>query len=270
MPEVQSSMHINSPVIKRAEIRHRMLMVNKPLDTLKDTYVLSYIRRGQRESFGGDTVLPKRPTCASRPRWYDVSNYPKGSIILPKLVKYRHIAPWNEEKLPANCALMVVEAKKPQRNKALAAVLNSTLVAFVKPYFSRTVGTEAHTQLDVYAANILPVTNIEELSDAAVTRLANAFDALGDRPVTHLVEQRFLEAQNLAELHDKQIEPRELPLELQRPERQALDKEVLRAIGVPPVKVEALLQRLYGEVTRYFNEGRLVELQANENKKKTK
>jgi hypothetical protein len=183
---------------------------------------------------------------------------------------YRHIAPWNEEKLPVNCALMVVEAKNAERNKALAAALNSTLVAFVKPYFSRTVGTEAHTQLDVYAANILPVPNVNTLSDAAVKKLAAAFDALGDRAITRLVEQRFFEAQNLSELSDRQIEPRDLPLELQRGDRQALDREVLRAIGVPQQEVDSLLQRLYREVTRHFNEGRFLELQANENKKRAK
>jgi len=270
MPEVQSLMHIESATIKRSEIRHRMLLVNKPLETLKGTHVLAYIRRGQREHFGGDTVLPKRPTCAGRPLWYDVTNYPCGSIVLPKLVKYRHIAPWNEEKLPVNCALMVVEAYDSKHNKALAAVLNSTLVALIKPYFSRTVGTEAHTQLDVYAANILPVPDVPELGEAALERLAVAFDRLGDRPITHLVEQRLLAAQNLSELQDKRLEPDELPLELQRADRQALDKEVLRAIGVSEDQVDSMLHRLYFEVTRFFNEGRVVELQANENKKRTK
>ncbi|HEY5503629.1 MAG TPA: hypothetical protein VIK28_00615, partial [Sedimentisphaerales bacterium] len=87
MPEVQSLMHIKSALIKRDEIKHRMLMVNKPVEALKGTHVLAYIRRGQHETFGGDTALPKRPTCAGRPLWYDVTNYPGGSIILPKLVK---------------------------------------------------------------------------------------------------------------------------------------------------------------------------------------
>ena len=270
MPEVQSLMHIESAVIKRQEIQHRMLMVDKPVEALKKTHVLSYIRRGQRETFGGDMPLPKRPTCASRALWYDVSNYPRGSIILPKLVKYRHIAPWNEQKLPVNCALMVVEAKDAERNQALAAVLNSTLVAFIKPYFSRTVGTEAHTQLDVYAANILPVPNVDSLPLSTIRKLAKAFENLGDRPITHLVEQRLLTAQNLAELKDRQLEPREWPLELQHEDRQTLDKEVLRAIGVPEAQTDSLLRRLYLEVTRFFNQGRFLELQANENKKRAK
>lgn len=79
-------MHIKSAFVKRGEIQHRMLVVDKPAEALKGTHVLSYIRRGQRETFGGDMPLPKRPTCASRPLWYDVTHYPTGSIILPKLV----------------------------------------------------------------------------------------------------------------------------------------------------------------------------------------
>src|SRR5207249_6243882 len=102
---------------------------------------------------------------------------------------------------------MVVEATQQERNKALAAVLNSTLVAFVKPYFSRNVGTEAHTQLDVYAANILPVPNVDVFPKSTLNRLAKAFENLGDRPITHLVEQRLLDAQNLSELKAKELEP---------------------------------------------------------------
>ena len=165
---------------------------------------------------------------------------------------------------------MVVEAKNPGRNKALAAVLNSTLVAFIKPYFSRTVGTEAHTQLDVYAANILPVPNVQLLPMDTIGRLAKAFEELGNRPITHLVEQRLLKAQNLSELKDRRLEPREWPLELQREDRQTLDKEVLRAIGLPEAQTDPLLRKLYFEVTRLFNEGRFLELQANENKKRAK
>lgn len=270
IPEVQSLMHIESVVIKREQIKHRLLMVSQPPAALKGTHVAAYLRYGKRETFGGKIPLPDRPTCASRPRWYDVTNYARGSIILPKLVLYRHLAPWNEDKLPANCALMVVEAKDPQRSKALAAVLNSTLVALIKPHFSRALGTEAHTQLDVYAANILPVPNVAAQSEPTIRRLAAALDALGDRPVTHLVEQRMLDAQNLAQLKGQQPEPRDLPLELQRADRQALDREVLRSIGVPEETLNGLLERLYREVTRFFNQGRFVELQTNENKKRAK
>jgi hypothetical protein len=268
--EVQSLMFIESALISRVSIKHRLLVVSKPLEALKGTHVLTYLRFGQRESFGGTTPVPKRPTCASRPRWYDLTNYSRGSIILPKLVKYRHIAPWNGEKLPVNCALMVVEAKDTRRNRALAAVLNSTLLALIRPYFSRHVGTEAHTQLDVYAANVLPVPDVNALSARSVERLTAAFEALSNRPVSHLVEQRLLDVQNLSELKDRQLEPKCLPLELQRTDRQALDLEVLRALGVPEQAVAGLRDRLYLEVTRFFNEGRFIELQANENRKRAK
>src|SRR5208283_4765819 len=132
----------------------------------------------------------------------------------------------------------------------------------------RNVGTEAHTQLDVYAANILPVPNIAEMPNETIERLAGAFDNLGDRPVTHLVEQRLLEVQNISDLKDRQLEPREFPLELQREDRKALDKEVLFAIGVSKREANSVLNQLYLQVTRFFNEGRFVELQANENRRR--
>jgi hypothetical protein len=112
------------------------------------------------------------------------------------------------------------------------------------------------------------VPNVDLLPISTIRKLAKAFENLGHRPITHLVEQRLLAAQNLAELKDRQLEPREWPLELQREDRQILDKEVLRAIGVPEAYADSLLRRLYLEVTRFFNGGRFLELQANENRKR--
>ena len=267
-PEVHSLMTIEGVRFSQTQTHRVILLVGEPLDVLKSTHVLAYIRYGQREAFGGDLPASKRETCANRPRWYDVTNYPKGSIILPKLVQYRHIAAWNCDNLPVNCALLVVEAKAADQNKALAAVLNSTLVAFVKPYFSRKLGNEANTQLDVYAANILPVPNVAQMPKETVQILAAAFDALGDRPVTQLVEQRLLDIRTLDVLNGQEAEPGELPMELQRPDRQALDRAVLRAIGIPENEAGKFLGRLYREVTRFWNGARIVEIQAMENRKR--
>src|SRR5437870_1251610 len=128
--------------------------------------------------------------------------------------------------------LMAVDCKNMERNKALAAVLNSTLIAFIKPYFSRKLGNEANTQLDVYAANILPMPNVMEMPDKMIERLADAFDGLGSRAILQLVEQRFLDIKHPKDLLDQETEPRELPIELRQPDRQRLDRTVLRAIGV--------------------------------------
>ncbi len=267
--EIHSLMTIESVRFSQVQTQRVMLIVDEQLEALKNTCVLAYIRYGQRESFGGDTPVSKRESCAGRPKWYDLTNYPKGRIILPKLVQYRHIVAWNNDNLPVNCALLVVEAKDTKRDKALAAVLNSTLVAFVKPYFSRKLGNEANTQLDVYAANILPVPNVATMPEETIESLAAAFDALGDRPVTQLVEQRLLDIRAVAGLKMQDAEPRELPVELQQPDRQALDKAVLRAIGIPEKKIGQFLDRLYLEVTWFWNGARIVEIQAMENRRRT-
>ena len=270
LPEIHSLRTIDSVLITRDLLKRKILLVNKSLDSLKGKYVQNYIRYGQRETFGGEVTVAKRESCASRPRWYDVTNYPTGTIVFPIIVQYRHIISWNPDKLPVNHALMVIESKSPKHNKALAAVLNSTLVAFIKPYFSRKLGNEANTKLDIYAANILPVPNLAEMSDKTIEALAAAFDALGDRPVTKLVEQRLLDMRNVSDLKEQDAEPREWPLELQQPDRQALDKAVLKAIGVPAGELESVQNHLYQEVTRYWNSARLVELQAKENRKRSK
>jgi hypothetical protein len=85
-----------------------------------------------------------------------------------------------------------------------------------------------------------------------------------------LVEQRFLEIRNPEDLRDQETKPREPPIELQQPDRQRLDRAVLSAIGVSSAEKEQLLERLYREVTQFWNEARVVEIQAIENRKRSK
>lgn len=270
LPEVQSLMHIQKVQIRTKDVRHRMLVVSQPKAALNGKYVLDYIHFGERETFGTKIPTHKRPSCSSRKLWYDLSGYPVASIILPKLVQYRHIVSWNKHQLPVNCALMVVAGNSGVSDKALAAVLNSTLTAFIKPFFSRKLGNEANTQLDVYAAKMLPVVDVSRLSKDAVKRLEAVFDALEDRPVTGLVEERLFAAQSWDTLTDRDAEPRDVPEELKHSDRQNLDREVLLALGVPKSEVEIWLQRLYAETTRFFNEARLVEFKAMRNRQRSK
>ena len=182
MPEIHSLMTIEGVRIKRDQISRVVLLVKEPMTALKGTYVGTYLRYGQKETFGGETTVAERESCAGRPLWYDIANYPQGTIVLPIIVQYRHIVSWNPRNFRSNDALMVVECKQSERNKALAAVLNSTLVAFIKPYISRRLGNEANTQLDVYAANMMPVPNIMDM-ETNLKALAKAFDDLQDRPI---------------------------------------------------------------------------------------
>ena len=269
-PEVQSLMHIDRVQIHLKDVPHRMFLVSKPKAALKGTYALDYIHFGERETFGDKVTTDKRPSCQGRKLWYDLGGFPIAPIILPKLVQYRHIISWNARKLPANCALMVVGGNRGVSHKALAAVLNSTLTAFIKPYFSRKLGNEANTQLDVYAAKMLPVVDVSSLSKNQIKKLEQVFDRLVDRPVTGLVEERLLAAQNWDTLTDRDAEPRDVPQELKHADRQNLDREVLLALGVPKNEVETWLRRLYDESTRFFNAARLVEFQAMRNRLRSK
>jgi hypothetical protein len=270
VPEVHSLMHIDRVQIRAKTIRHRLLVVGKPKSALKGTYVLQYIHFGERETFGTRITTNKRPSCSGRVHWYDMGDVATGDVILPIIVQYRHIISWNKNQLPVNHALMVVGGNRGVSDKALAAVLNSTLVAFIKPYFSRKLGNEANTQLDVYAAKMLPVVDISGLPKDQVKRLEQAFDALEDRPITGLVEERLLAAQNWDTLTDRDAEPRDVPEELKHTDRRDLDREVLLALGVPKSELEVWLRRLYEETTRFFNAARLVEFQAMRNRLRSK
>ncbi|MGB9911323.1 MAG: HsdM family class I SAM-dependent methyltransferase [Microgenomates group bacterium] len=63
---IKSPRECKSIVINPKDLKYRVLMIHKDKEELKGTNVLKYIKEGERKGFH------KRPTCASRKRWYDL------------------------------------------------------------------------------------------------------------------------------------------------------------------------------------------------------
>ena len=85
-----------------------------------------------------------------------------------------------------------------------------------------------------------------------------------------MVEQRFLDAKSVSDVIGLDSTPQELPIELQQADRQALDRTVLEALGIPVREVDDWLNRIYKEVTHFWNEARIIELHAIENRRRSK
>jgi hypothetical protein len=272
-PEVHSLMEIDSVSIDPKKLKRQILLVSEPKDKLKSTYVLKYIEWGERETFGdpdGNTV-PERSTVASRVsggrQWYDLTPSSRGGIIFPKLAQYRHIISLNPKRLCISSALMMVDYENYALNDALAALLNSTLVAFIKPHFCRQLGREGNIQLDVYAANELPVPDLKRATPAAIVKLRDAIQGLAKRAIGPMLEERFAEAKRYAQIQGLEDNPVELSEELRQADRRQLDDAVFELIGIEdPDERARLIERLYHEVTLFNRRVRILELQAIENK----
>ena len=112
-PEVHSLMQVDRPVVSREQLDRVVLWVSQELKDIKGTYAWHYINWGSKQTFASEkskpVPVPLRPTCASRPRWYDVTGLEPGIGFWPMAQKYRHIVPWN----PARSAVQPQSLRHP-------------------------------------------------------------------------------------------------------------------------------------------------------------
>jgi hypothetical protein len=269
-PEVHSLMKINSVAVRSADLDRLILLVGKPQPKLKGTLVIKYIQYGEKETFGGDTRVPERPTCKSRNLWYDVTGNTRGDVLWSMTHKYRHIAPSNPELLICNHRLFAVRAKDKRFGSAVAALLNSTLVAFFKHYYGRYAGMEHTLDTEVIDVDMLPVPDLRKGTTKQIQALESAFAKMAGRQIDSFLEDAFLEMIPLNKLDSMKSAAPTLPRELKHSDRQELDKAVLRLIGVPEAEVRNVFDRLYAETTLLYRRGRIQDIKTAANKRRVK
>ena len=71
---IKSPRECHSILVKPEDLKYRILMIHKDKKELKGTNVLKYIEWGEKKGYH------KRPTCASRGKWYDLGLRSPASI----------------------------------------------------------------------------------------------------------------------------------------------------------------------------------------------
>lgn len=274
--EVHNLMVVSSPRVSESELNRFMLIVDEFPEKIKRKLVYRYIRYGEKETFGGSVPVSQRPTCSSREsanrKWYDLSPGWRGQLLWSIAHGYRHIVPFNYENLVCNKRLFKIRAiDNGDESKALCAILNSTLMAMFKQHFGRIVGREGHLDTEVIDVNLMPVPDPRKVTSELKARLESSLDSLAERDVGMLLEGAFWDCKRVHQAEQIKDQPIQWPDELRQPDRQVLDEAVLELIGVAdPEERSRLRERLYDEVTRFYRQVRLLELQAIENKMRTR
>ncbi|MBM4019589.1 MAG: hypothetical protein FJ288_14930, partial [Planctomycetes bacterium] len=272
-PEVHSLMEVRRPVIRARDLDRVVLWVDKPLGRIAGTYAAKYIRWGARETFQSDksrpAPVPKRSTCASRPRWYDLTSEKTGAAFWPKTQKYRHIVPVNPERLVCNCNLYYLLPRGLTRleAEALAAVLNSTVLGLFKHFYGRYAGSEGTLKTEVVDCMLMHVPDPRGAPRQVLRRLRLALRPLVSREVTHLVDEEMLNCHSLIAMRTLLKSAPALPRELRQPDRRALDGLVLEMMGVGSAQErDRLLDELYRDTTAYYRFQRTQDIQAMVNR----
>ncbi len=178
--------------------------------------------------------------------------------------QYRHIIAANPERLICNHNLFDIAPSglKVAEQRALVAVLNSTLVALFKTFYGRFAGTEGNLKTEVVDVNLLEVPDPRGISGDLAKRLTGALRRMGKRPVGRLVEEQLMDCRTPERARRLAAGPPMLPRELCQPDRRELDDAVLEWLGVSdPNERNELIDRLYEATARHFREIRVVEIE---------
>ncbi len=273
-PEVHSLMQVDRPVVTTEQLDRVVLLVEQPLNELKKTYAHDFIVWGSKQTFASNkskTVpVPERETCAARETWYDLTGTHPGIGFWPMAQQYRHIIPANPNGLICNHNLFDLHplSLDPKAKHALMPILNSTVVAFVKPFYGRYAGTEGNLKTEVVDTLLIEIPDPRNVTESLLNRLGSAFTSMQGRKVTHLVEEAFLNCHTAAEVRAAAKLPLGLPVELQQADRRDLDDAVFELLGVTSAKRrQELIDQLYREVAQHYRDIRIIEVQKMEQRR---
>ena len=208
---IKSPRECKSIVVKPEDLKHRVLMIHKDRKDLKGKKVLKYINEGERKGFN------KRPTCASRSRWYELSEV-KADVIWIKGIWDRHFIPVADFKPFIDQQLYAARPEKKAYLKIIAPLLNSTYFAVFQELTGRVTFGEGILWIAVYEPMQLFVIDPEKIAIAISTKLVEAFNKLKQRDVGTVFEEIGTENRD------------KVSLDMVKPDRRELDKIIMGEI----------------------------------------
>jgi len=264
-PEVHSLMEVEGFAVLPENCSRLILLVSKPKDELKGTYVLKYIRWGETKAFNSG------PTCASRMNenheWYDLTGHQRGTLFWPMTQQYKHAIPRNYANLLCNANLYDVIPYDADPD-IFAGILNSSWVVLSKFQFGRPVGVEGGFKTQVIDAEMMLIPDPAKGTEPSRQRVSNAFENLKQRKALMFLSERRLRTM----AYTSSGKTRELDglsdlTELDMPDRRELDDAVLEMLGVnSPTARQELIDELYVYLKDFFEATRQKEEKAIINK----
>ena len=241
VPEVHRLAEVTSVEVDPAALPRKMVSIDRPLSELAGTHAAAYIRWGQRRP----RQFHKRSTCAGRDPWYDITGFDTPTILWSMSHKYRHLAPFNPARVVPNHNLFGIWSPEGVPDDLLCAILNSTLVGWIKCFVSRPMGTEGF-KTEVVDVRRLPIPDPRNISDDLRLRIQTAFADMRRRTTQNLVDELGLQ------------------------DRQDLDDAVFELLGVEdPRERSRLREELYTATRALYGSLRHVEVQATHNRSRT-
>ncbi len=265
-PEVHSLMEIKGFIARPEDCARQILLVSAPKKDLRGTYVLEYIKWGERQGVNAGSTCAARAT-ASR-QWYDLTGQARGDLFWPMAQQYRHAVPRNIANLQANHNLFDITCPASLDPDVMAGVLNSTFVVLSKFQFGRPVGVEGNLKTEVVDTTMMLVPDPRGADPAVLKRVKAAFKKLMKRDALAFLSERRLRTMSYT-AKKKVDDLDQLPdtTEMDMKDRHELDDAVLELLGEKdPVVRRQTREALYEYLRGFFESTRRKEEHAIANK----
>lgn len=208
---IKSPRECKSIIVNPDDLKYRVLMIHKDKKDLKGTNVLKYIQWGEQQGYD------KRPTCASRERWWDLGEYKPSKCLWVMTIRERFLTYFNKEGVFVDARLYDIYSKI--NPKLLGSILNSTLSIFNIELLSRSYGGGGGPiDVKVYEVGDLQIVDISSISKLQLKNISKAFDKLCQREIGSVFSE--LNANS----------PEEVSLDKVKPDRRELDKIIMDEI----------------------------------------
>jgi len=205
---IKSPRECKSIVVKPEDLKYRVLMIHKDKNDLKGTNVLKYIEWGERQGFH------KRPTCASRQRWYDLGIWEKPDLVWSDAYNDRY-GIYDTQRTWADKRFFYIYLKNKAQCIPLYAYLNSSIIPLMVEIDGITNLGEGAVYTNVYQLKRLGIPLRKEIREGHLTLVLN-----------HLKERKIFSI--FSELGAST--PEEVSLSKVKPDRRELDKIVMGEI----------------------------------------
>ena len=236
-------------------------------DTVSDL-ARAYIRAGEREGWHRTSSFVKVAEAGGD--WYTLRDAEPVPILFVKTMQYTPVVMWNDGQLLANQRLYKVRPLDGVNPLALFAVMNSTLFACERFGSAKALGREAANDVEVFTARGLFVPDVRRLSGDDIAKLGEAARELFSRSATSMLEEpleRLGLAPANAYVRQTAICKEVWPVELQNVSRHRIDEVLLKSLGISSKKAAEVRERIYNELVEHSRKSRLLELEAQVNRR---
>ncbi len=193
-PILHSTKELKKPILRDEDLEN--VLFNSSLEKIKmrGTKALSYINMGEIKG------INKITSVKGRKKWYDAGLQEAPQIIITRFYGDRHFAAYNKNRSQIEDTFFGVNPKDKIPPILLAAYLNSSLFALTKELYGRVNLGEG--VLTIYGPDwkVMPVLNLECLTQSQKSSLEKAFIKLSKRDV--LSVEKEIEMRDHKDLDD--------------------------------------------------------------------